>query len=82
MTGVLTKRERQVLILKANGNTSQRIATWLGITRDTVGSHLASIYRKYGVSSDCHAVAVGTVLGDITIRDIIIPTTITDEEPV
>lgn len=42
----LTPREREVLTLIAEGNTNQRIAVLLNVSRKTVESHRANIMRK------------------------------------
>lgn len=48
----LTEREVEVLCLVARGLTDDQIARQLVIAPRTVNSHLTSIYRKIGVSSD------------------------------
>jgi DNA-binding NarL/FixJ family response regulator len=48
-------RERQVLELVASGSTNQRIASQLHLSESTVKSHLASSFRKLGVSSRAEA---------------------------
>lgn len=45
----LSERELQVLRLVAEGNTTQQIATALGVTPKTVDSHRARIMRKLGI---------------------------------
>jgi DNA-binding NarL/FixJ family response regulator len=54
----LTKRERQVLQLLADGLRQDEIATRLFISRKTVGTHVANILRKLGVQSQTQAVAL------------------------
>lgn len=46
----LSPRERDVLDLLAAGHTNDEIAEALGRARPTVRTHLASVYRKLGVS--------------------------------
>ncbi|MEP7304630.1 MAG: response regulator transcription factor [Acidobacteriota bacterium] len=46
---VLTLRERQVLELLARGMRNKEIASTLGITLDTIGAHVKSIYTKLNV---------------------------------
>jgi len=46
---VLTLRERQVLELLARGMRNKEIAATLGITLDTIGAHVKSIYSKLNV---------------------------------
>jgi len=47
----LTDRERQVLRLYLGGRGRKEIAVDLQISTATVNNQLASIYRKFGVSS-------------------------------
>lgn len=50
-----SSRERQVLQLVARGATNQQIASRLHLSESTVKSHLASSFRKLGVSSRAEA---------------------------
>ena len=50
LTG-MTRREREVLRLVANGLTDAQVATTLVISPRTVSTHLTSIYSKLGVKS-------------------------------
>jgi two-component system, NarL family, response regulator YdfI len=59
----LTEREREVLQAVARGERSKEIASRLGISLRTVGSHLTSIYTKLDVDSRASAVAVGIERG-------------------
>jgi DNA-binding NarL/FixJ family response regulator len=54
----LTKREREVLQLLADGLRQDDIAKQLFISRKTVGTHVANILRKLGVRSQTQAVAM------------------------
>ena len=47
---VLTRREREVLVLLAQGRSNDEIATELVLSVRTVESHVASIYAKIGLS--------------------------------
>jgi len=47
----LTNRERDILKLLADGNTSRKIAEALGISEKTVESHRGNIKAKLGLSS-------------------------------
>lgn len=49
-TEPLTRRERQVALLAADGRTSPEIAERLVVSVRTVDNHLASVYRKLGIS--------------------------------
>jgi DNA-binding NarL/FixJ family response regulator len=58
VTSRLTNREREVLLLLADGLRQDDIAERLFISRKTVGTHVANILRKLGVRSQTQAVAV------------------------
>lgn len=47
----LTARQRMVLTMLLDGRSRKQIASNLGITEETVGDHLKSIYRQYQVKS-------------------------------
>ncbi|MBS0656666.1 MAG: response regulator transcription factor [Verrucomicrobia bacterium] len=51
----LSARETEVLALAAEGLADKEIATRLNLTRSTVKNHLASVYRKWQVSSRTEA---------------------------
>lgn len=70
MSGRLTKRQREVLLLVANGNSSHRIASWLGIELSGVHSTLRRVYRELGVASQPQAVAVALRVGELRLEDI------------
>ena len=53
----LTERERVILSCLDDDRTLQAIASELFVTRNTVKSQVASVYRKLGVSSRAAAVA-------------------------
>jgi LuxR family maltose regulon positive regulatory protein len=59
----LTEREQTVLGLLPTGLSAREIAEELGISRDTVKTHIKRIYQKLGVSSRPSAVARGRELG-------------------
>ncbi len=54
----LTRREREVLQLLADGYRQEEIAQRLFITRKTVGAHVVNVLRKLGVRSQAQAVAM------------------------
>ena len=47
----LSKREREILLLVANGLSNEAIAQKLWVSRQTVKFHLSNIYRKLGVAN-------------------------------
>ena len=51
MAGALTKSERTVALLLAEGLTNAQIADRLFISRRTVESHVSATYRKLGVDN-------------------------------
>ncbi len=50
-SGLLSRREREVVLLELEGKTRQEIARALCISRSTVATHLGRAYEKLGVSS-------------------------------
>jgi DNA-binding NarL/FixJ family response regulator len=51
----LTEREREILLLVAEGLTNGRIAQQLWVTEQTVKFHLSNTYRKLGVANRTEA---------------------------
>jgi DNA-binding NarL/FixJ family response regulator len=51
----LTKRERQILVLTAEGSSNAQVAQKLWVTEQTVKFHLSNIYRKLGVANRTEA---------------------------
>jgi DNA-binding NarL/FixJ family response regulator len=49
--GILTRREREVANLLAQGLTDREIALELSVSRRTVETHVRSILRKFGLKS-------------------------------
>lgn len=60
---VLTNREREILELLADGLGNKQIAARLGISTNTVKTHLELLFEKLGVSSRAEAVATGVKRG-------------------
>jgi DNA-binding CsgD family transcriptional regulator len=55
----LSNREREILALLAAGLGNKQIAARLGISTNTVKTHLELLFDKLGVSNRAEAVAVG-----------------------
>jgi RNA polymerase sigma factor (sigma-70 family) len=53
----LTARERQVLALVADGRTNERVADELGISAETVQSHVRNAMSKLEADTRTQAVA-------------------------
>jgi DNA-binding CsgD family transcriptional regulator len=60
----LTEAERRVAYLIASGHTNKSTAKSLGISINTVGTHLRSIYSKLGVQSRVQLAIVLRELGE------------------
>ncbi|MDQ3943809.1 MAG: helix-turn-helix transcriptional regulator [Actinomycetota bacterium] len=59
----MTRREREVARLAAQGRSAREIATHLFIGERTVETHLANAYAKLGVTSKLDLVRRATELG-------------------
>ena len=63
----ITRREREILVLLAEGFTTQQVGRRLGISPRTVESHVAKLYRKLAVSTRLQALARAASLGIIRL---------------
>ncbi|MBP7630258.1 MAG: hypothetical protein KA758_07390 [Acidimicrobiales bacterium] len=61
----LTATERQVAGLAASGRTNPQIATELVVGRETVKTHLTSIYRKLDISNRVELAALLAIRADV-----------------
>lgn len=59
----LTPREVEVLALLAAGQANKEIARALGVSPNTVKTHLARLYEKLGATSRTAAIAQARALG-------------------
>ena len=64
---VLTAREREVLVLLAEGRTNREIAAALSVTLATVKSHLVRIYAKLEASNRNEALGRAVALGSAPV---------------
>jgi two-component system, NarL family, response regulator DegU len=64
----LTKREREILQLVADGHSTAEIARTLYISAKTVKNHLASIYSKLDSRDRTQAVLSGMRLGIVSLQ--------------
>ncbi len=62
----LTHRETQILNYVAEGNTNKQIADILGISEQTIKSHVSAILRKLNANDRAHAVALAIRSGWIS----------------
>lgn len=63
----LTDREREVLVVAAEGLTARQIATRLGVRERTVTTHLARIYGKLGVGNRLAAIRMAAKSGLVSV---------------
>jgi DNA-binding NarL/FixJ family response regulator len=63
----LSNREREILALLAAGLGNKQIAARLGISTNTVKTHLELLFDKLGVSNRAEAVAVGIRRGMLMV---------------
>ena len=59
----ITERERQVLQLLANGRSNKEIAAQLGLSPNTVKTHIARLFEKLRVARRTEAIQLGRELG-------------------
>jgi DNA-binding NarL/FixJ family response regulator len=59
----LTNRERDVLVLIANGRSNKRIALELGISEKTVKTHVGHVLAKLGVTDRTQAAVLAVQAG-------------------
>ena len=62
----ITHRETQILNYIAEGNTNKQIAHTLGISEQTIKSHVSAILRKINANDRAHAVALAMRRGWIS----------------
>lgn len=79
MTVRLTRRQREVLLLAANGNSNADIGRWLGVRPDAVAALLTAVYRQLGVRDRAQAAAVALRLGVLELDEIHVPEPILKE---
>jgi two-component system response regulator DegU len=65
----LTRRETQILNYVSEGNTNKQIADILGISEQTIKSHVSAILRKMNANDRAHAVALAIRNGWIPVDD-------------
>jgi DNA-binding NarL/FixJ family response regulator len=68
VVAALSPREHEILLLLADGLTTQQIGRRLGISPRTVESHVSKLYRKLAVRTRVQAVARAASLGLIELR--------------
>ena len=64
----LSNRERQILTAISTGQTNTEIARRLGISLETVKTHIRRVYRTLGATDRGHAVALAFLGGQIDVN--------------
>ena len=54
----LTRRQRQILQLYADGQSTARVAKRLGLSAETIRTHTKAILARLGARDRAHAVAI------------------------
>jgi DNA-binding CsgD family transcriptional regulator len=62
----LSPRERQVLELLAQGLNAARVADELGLSRETIRTHVRNAMRKLDANTRVHAVALAVESGTVS----------------
>jgi len=65
----LSRREREVLRLMAEGHTGDGIAKTLGVAVETVRTHARNATRKLGARNRVHAIALAVKRGEVDLDD-------------
>jgi DNA-binding CsgD family transcriptional regulator len=66
---ILTRRERDCLILTGRGKSEKEVAQKLDISPNTVRVHIENIKRKLGAENKSHALILSLLSGETEIGD-------------
>lgn len=69
----LSRRERQCILLIAQGRTDAEIASLLGMTRSTAHTYVERLKTRLGVATRTEAVAKAIITGVITVSELTLP---------
>jgi len=64
---ILSGREREVLVIAAEGLSAREIGERLGVSERTVQTHLGHTYRKLGVKTRVEAIAIAAASGIVPV---------------
>jgi DNA-binding CsgD family transcriptional regulator len=70
---VLTRRERDCLVLSGRGHSEKEVAQRLDISPNTVRVHIENIKRKLGASNKSHAIVLSMLCGETDLSDFAVP---------
>jgi DNA-binding NarL/FixJ family response regulator len=65
----LSPREREITHLMAEGHTAERIGAQLGVSVETVRTHVRNVIRKLQARNRVHAIAIALERGEIALSD-------------
>ena len=65
----LSPRERQITHLMAEGRTAEAIGEELGLSVETIRTHVRNVIRKMRARNRVHAIALALERGDIALSD-------------
>ena len=63
----LSPREREIMHLMAEGMTAEQIGTQLGVSVETVRTHVRNVIRKLQARNRVHAIAIALERGEIEL---------------
>ncbi len=66
---MLTKRERDCLLLSGMGHSEKEVALQLAISPNTVRVHIENVKRKLGASNKTHAIVLSLIRGEVTLTE-------------
>jgi len=66
---LLTRRERDCLVLTGRGHSEKEVAQELEISPNTVRVHIENIKRKLGAANKTHALILSLIAGETEISD-------------
>jgi DNA-binding CsgD family transcriptional regulator len=66
---LLTRRERDCLILSGRGHSEKEVAQQLDISPNTVRVHIENIKRKLGAANKSHALILSLLSGETELND-------------
>ncbi|HEX2839824.1 helix-turn-helix transcriptional regulator [Hyphomicrobium sp.] len=66
---LLTRRERDCLVLSGRGHSEKEVAQQLDISPNTVRVHIENIKRKLGAANKSHALILSLLCGETELSD-------------
>ncbi len=66
---ILTRRERDCLVLSGRGHSEKEVAQQLDISPNTVRVHIENIKRKLGAANKSHALILSLLSGETELSD-------------